>query len=277
MRLGAIDVTAISDGFAKRPVSGLITNVSDADVVQALRDAGLPDDCITSAYTSLVVKTDQHVVLFDAGNGDLGPPTSGSWMRNFNAAGFNTDDVTHIIFTHLHGDHINGYRLRDGSTPFPKARLLAPAAEWAYWMDDREMEAAAEIRRPAFANVRRVFTPVSDMVETFPAGEVLPGIRAIDAHGHSPGHTIFEVASGAHKMMVLADTTNIPALFARHPDWHIGFDSDPIAASATRKRVLANALAGGHPVHLYHAPFPAIGTIASYGDGFDFKPLPIAS
>jgi glyoxylase-like metal-dependent hydrolase (beta-lactamase superfamily II) len=50
--------------------------------------------------------------------------------------------------------------------------------------------------------------------------EIIPGIRSIAAPGHTPGHTAFHVASGNEQLMVLSDTTNMPALFAKHPNWH---------------------------------------------------------
>jgi glyoxylase-like metal-dependent hydrolase (beta-lactamase superfamily II) len=278
MKLGAFEVTAVHDGFFARPVEGFVKNAKTEDVAQAVEDARMPAQGIYVPYTTLVVNTGDKLVMFDAGNGDMGPPTAGHWMANFKAAGFDPKDVDVIIFTHFHGDHINGFRLKDGTAVFPNAEVMVPAAEWAHWMDDAKMNAAPEAARGAFQNVRRVFAPIADKVKKFDAGaEVVPGISAKAAYGHTPGHTVFEIKSGDARMMALADTTNVPYLFARNPDWHVIFDTDPVKAAETRKALFDAASADDVPVHLYHAPFPAIGHMDKDGGGFDFKPLAWAS
>ena len=104
---------------------------------------------------------------------------------------------------------------------------MVPAPEWAFWMDDARMNAAPEAARPSFLNARRIFADIAGEVKRFePGAEVAPGITSIAAFGHTPGHTVFAVASGNQSMLVLGDTTNHPWLFARHPEWQGVFDTD---------------------------------------------------
>ena len=102
--------------------------------------------------------------------------------------------------------------------------------------------------------------------------EVIPGIRSIAAPGHTPGHTAFVVASGKEQLMVLSDTTNMPALFAKHPSWHGQIDADPVLAEATRRRLFDRAVSDKALVTGYHFPFPAVGTIVPDGAGHTFVP-----
>ncbi|HRK25407.1 MAG TPA: MBL fold metallo-hydrolase [Beijerinckiaceae bacterium] len=274
MKLGEMEVTTINDGFFVRPLAGFVKNAMDEEVAAAIQDARLPGNGVFIPFTTVVINTGDKLVLIDCGNGDSGAPTSGRWMTNFKAAGFDPKDVDTVIISHFHGDHINGVRLKDGTAVFPNAEVMVPSAEWAFWMDDAKMSAAPDPMKPAFQNVRRVFGPQAKDVKQFePGKEIAPGITSIAAGGHTPGHNVFMVASGNAKLMCLADTTNNPYLFARHPDWQAVFDMDGNAAAATRKKLLDMAAEEEAQVHMYHAPFPATGFIEKAGNGYDFVPV----
>ena len=95
----------------------------------ALAAAFLPTDKMTIPFTTLVVNTGSKLVLLDTGNGNSGAPTSGTWMANFRAAGFDPANVDIVMIGHFHGDHINGMRLKDGTEVFAKAEIMVPAPE----------------------------------------------------------------------------------------------------------------------------------------------------
>jgi glyoxylase-like metal-dependent hydrolase (beta-lactamase superfamily II) len=272
-KVGDITVTAINDGFFARPIEGFVRNAELPAVQAALGAAFLPTNAVPIPFNTLVVETGGRLVLLDTGNGNAGAPTSGTWMANFRAAGFDPANVNAVVISHFHGDHINGLRLRDGTAVFPNAEISVPAPEWAFWMSDERMNAAPEAMRGGFQNARRVFAPIAANVKRFePGAEVAPGITSVAAFGHSPGHTVFVVSSGTAKLTYMADTSNHPALFVRNPDWSAVFDMDADAARATRRRLLDMAASEKSRVHFYHAPFPANGFIAKDGNGFQLVP-----
>ncbi|TDR94547.1 MBL fold metallo-hydrolase [Enterovirga rhinocerotis] len=271
--IGDVEVTAIHDGHAMRPLEGFVRNAELADVKKAMADAFLPEAALPITFTTLVLRTGGKTVLIDTGNGNSGAPTTGRWMVNFQAAGFDPAQVDAVIISHFHGDHINGLRLKDGTAVFPKAEISVPDTEWAYWTDDAKMSAAPDGLKPAFQNVRRVFGPLGKDVKTFAAGkEVAPGLTAVAAPGHTPGHTAFTLSSGGGKLMILSDLTNHPALFARNPTWAAVFDMDADKARETRIRMLDMAATEKAQLAFYHAPFPATGFIQKDGSGFRFVP-----
>ncbi len=273
-KIGDIVVTAIHDGFGRRPLEGFVRNAELADVKRAMAEAFLPQDALQITFTTLAIQHGGKLTLVDTGNGDSGAPTSGTWMANFKAAGLDPKDVSSVVFSHFHGDHINGFRLKDGSAVFPNAEILVPAAEWAFWMDDAKMNAAPDGMKGAFTGVRRVFGPVAKDVRRFePGKELLPGLTPVAAPGHTPGHTAFALASGNDRMMIMSDTTNHPALFVRNPDWSAVFDMDGPQAAATRRKLLDMVAADRMQVAFYHAPFPAVGFIAREGNGFEMVPV----
>jgi len=266
-RVGDAIVTAIHDGVASRPLEGFIRNATVDELKAAMSEAFLPTERFTIPFTTLVVQSGGKLVLLDTGNGDSGAPTTGLWMSNFRAAGFDPAQVDMVVVSHFHGDHINGLRLKDGTAVFPRAEVKVAAAEWDFWMDDARAAAAPDGMKPAFANVRRVFAPMAKDVTRYQWGqEVAPGITTVAAGGHTPGHTAFAVTSGSGRLLVMSDTTNNPQVFVRNPDWSAIFDMDADAARAIRHKLLDMAASERMQTSFYHAPFPATGFIARDGE-----------
>jgi glyoxylase-like metal-dependent hydrolase (beta-lactamase superfamily II) len=265
-KVGDAVVTAIHEGMAFRPLEGFIKNATVDELKAALAENFLPTDRFPIPFTTLVVQNGGKTVLLDTGLGEFGPPTAGLWMANFRAAGFDPAQVDMVVVSHFHGDHIGGLRRKDGSLAFARAEVKVPAPEWDFWMDDARMAAAPDAAKPGFANARRVFSPMAKDVTRFQWGqEVAPGITAVNAAGHTPGHTAFAITSGAGKLLVMSDTTNNPQVFARNPDWAAIFDMDAEVARTTRHKLLDMAASERMQVSFYHAPFPATGFIARDG------------
>lgn len=272
-KVGDYQVTAINDGAATRPTDGFIPNAPAGALQELLAQQFLPTDRFTISFTTLVVNTGSKLLLIDTGNGDMGAPTTGAWLANFRAAGFEPAQVDTVIISHFHGDHINGLRTKDGQLRFPQAEVKVPAPEWAFWTDDAKAAQAPAGLKGTFDNTRRVFGPMAKDVAQYQWGqEVAPGIAAVDANGHTPGHTAFAITSGTGRLLVLSDTTNDPTVFARRPEWSAVFDQDGPQAVVSRKKMLDMAAAEKMQVSFYHAPFPATGHIQREGGGYEMVP-----
>lgn len=273
-RVGDMQVTAIHDGMAYRGLDGFVPNAPPGALQKALSDAFLPTDRFPITFTTLAINTGGKLVLIDTGNGDLGAPTTGTWMANFRAAGFDPAQVDTVVFSHFHGDHINGFRRKDGTAVFPNAEIMVPQAEWAFWTSESEAARATAGIKPTFDNVARVFGPVRANVTPYAWGkEIMPGVTSLQADGHTPGHTAFAIVSGTGKLMVMSDTTNNPQIFARNPEWSAIVDQDAGQARVTRRRMLELAATERMQVAFYHAPFPATGFVERVGDGFALVPV----
>lgn len=276
MKLGEVEVIALQDGAARRPLGEeFVKNAPLAEVKALLASQNLPTDYIDIPFTPFLVVAGSRRILMDTGLGEWGGPTTGKLLEQLRAAGFAPADIDTVLITHYHGDHINGLRNKAGEYTFPKAKVMVPAPEHAFWMDDAKMAAAPQGMKGAFDNVRRTFAQMpADMLVRFePGTEVAPGVRSVAAHGHTPGHTLFEVVSAGQTFAYIGDLTNVPALFARNPDWAVTFDMDAEAARNVRRAtfqrlVAANAMVGG-----FHFPFPAFGRMAAQGSGYQFQPV----
>lgn len=273
-KVGDITVTAFSDGGVSRPLQdGFVRNAGLEEVRRALADAYMPTDQIHITFTTLLLDTGSRRILVDTGFADNGPPSAGRLLDGLAVSGLKPSDIDLVIISHFHGDHISGLRKKDGSATFPNAEVAVPQPEWAYWMDDARMAAAPEGLKGNFALARRVFGPMAKDVRRFDwGGEVASGVTAVEAAGHTPGHTAFAVTSGEGRLLVLSDVTNMPYLFVRHPDWQVMFDMDGEQARRTRHRLLAMAATERMQVAGYHFPFPATGHIAKDGNGYELVP-----
>lgn len=275
-KVGDIEVTALNDGLFALPLKdGFVKNAKFADVQAGMTEAFLSPDVLPIPFTILLVNTGSKLILIDTGTGGLFVPTAGTATASLAAAGVRPEDIDTIIISHFHPDHINGIRPKEGLASYPNAEIMVPAAEWDFWMDDAKAAQAPDgPLKNFFANSRRVFTPIAKDVKRFAWDkEIVSGITAIAAPGHTPGHTAFAVTSGNAKLLVLSDTTNHPALFVRNPDWSPVLDLDADTARTSRRRLLDMAASERMHVAGYHFPFPANGYIARDGNRFQLVPV----
>jgi len=274
-KIGSYELTALYDGIWYRPITDkFIRNAPFAEVERALSDAFMPADKLATPFTTLVVNTGSKLVLVDTGTGGQIGPQAGVLGDNLSAAGIDPKAVDLVVISHFHPDHINVIKDKDNGLVFPNAEIMVSAPEWAFWMDDANMNAAPAELKLTFRNQRRIFADIAKQITRFePGAEVTRGIETLGAPGHTPGHTVFAIHSGDQSLMVLGDTAQHPAVFARHPDWQAAFDIDGDAAVATRKKLFDRAAADRMLVTGYHFPFPACGHLVKTASGYEHVPV----
>ncbi|WP_222182909.1 MBL fold metallo-hydrolase [Geminicoccus harenae] len=270
--LGSFRVTTLLDGYTQgdgpHPIFGQDQPV---EAVQELAQANfLPPGRMENSYTPVLVDTGEAVVLFDTGNVPGRQPTAAFLVDHLQAVGYGPDQVDVVVLTHMHGDHIGGL-MQDGQPTFPNARYVTGQVEYDFWAADERLSGATEQGATLF---RANMMPLAEKT-TFLAdeGEVVPGIRAVAAFGHSPGHMAYHIESDGQRLLLWADTANHYVMSVQRPDWHVRFDMDKEAAAATRRRILDMAAADRLLVSGYHMPFPALGFIERSGESFRWVPV----
>src|SRR5580693_5024869 len=180
-RIGEFELTALYDGIWYRPITKeFIRNAPFAEVEHALDAAFMPHDKLATPFTTLVVNTGKKLVLIDTGTGGQISPTAGMIGDNLAAAGISPKAVDQIVISHFHPDHINGIKDKDNALVFPNAEIMVPEPEWAYWMDDANMNAASAADKLTFRNQRRIFSDIEKNVTRYrPGAEVAPGIETL--------------------------------------------------------------------------------------------------
>ena len=271
-RLGAFEITAVNDGV--RPGDGIHTifgvDRDEAEVSALLEENFLPADRFVNSFTPTLVNTGEDLVLFDTG---LGAGARGGGLgqlrARLEASGYAPGDVTVVVVTHFHGDHIGGL-MEDGAPAFPNARYVTGQAEYDFWTaGERQSGPTGNAARAVQANV----VPLAEETTFIGDGEeVVPGITGMLAAGHTPGHMIFHLESEGRRLLLTADTANHYVASLRRPDWHVSFDMDREAGAATRTRVFDMVAAERIPFLGYHMPFPAVGFIEKLDVGYRFVP-----
>ncbi len=270
-RIGDLVVTALSDGTLERSLE-LLRGVTVGEAEQLLADAFRPGVLIS--VNAFVIRSATRTILVETGSGNYLGESAGHLLRNLAIAGIDPASIDTVLLTHMHPDHSAGLTdMTTGRPNYPNAELVVHENEPRHWTDDAAMARGTDRqKRLFFQQAREQMAPYRGRLRTFRQGEVAPGITAIPAHGHTPGHCGFLVSSGADQLLIWGDTVHIPEVQIPRPDVTIDFDTDSQSAAASRRRVLDMAASDRLLVTGMHLHFPGFGYIARRGDGFAFVP-----
>ncbi len=271
-KLGNFNFTVVRDGtgILEKPNETFGTDQKAETVAQELEKNFLPTDKIVNSYSPTLIDTGAERVLVDTGFGASGREKgSGQLLAGLKEAGYDPTDITIVALTHLHGDHIGGL-MENGEPAFKNARYVTGETEFNFWTDKARQGTPAEGNHKAvMANV----APLKDRFTFLKDGDtIVSGMSAVLAPGHTPGHMIFNVESEKARLVMTGDTANHYILSLQHPDWQVRFDMDKAQAAATRRRVFDMLAAERVPFLGYHMPFPAVGFVEKYQDGYRFVP-----
>jgi glyoxylase-like metal-dependent hydrolase (beta-lactamase superfamily II) len=270
-RVGDILVTALNDGTLSEDL-GVLAGIDGAEATRLLVSAFLPPTPVIS-LSAFLLQTVDSCILIDAGGADMTPGT-GRLAANLDHAGVAVDDISLILLTHMHPDHIGGLITPDGLAVFPNARLLVPDADAAVFLSTAIAETVPEQVKPVFAKARAVAAAYEGRFERFQdAPDLASGVTAVPLPGHSPGHTGYRVASGGQSLLIWGDVVHVPGLQFSHPEIGMIFDADPALAEHTRRDAFAAAAQGGELVAGMHLPFPCFGHLVPDGSAFRFAPI----
>ncbi len=269
-KVGNVEVIQLYDGvWEKAHDEKFIRNANLDQTKAALKAGGLTDAHVPITFTVTAVRTPAGLVLIDSGTGAQLAPTAGNITKNnlWKAAGIDPAEVTNILISHFHGDHISGLMAKDTNAPiFPKAQIHVSAAEYKFWTNPSVTAGAAKRIQAVFPGWKNIRQYVGEI-------EVVPGIRAVSTPGHTAGHTSYHIGSGSQQLIVAGDVTNIRALNLTNPGWHLAFDADPVLAEANRRKFFDRAIADKATLTGYHWGMPGAGTIAKDGNGYSFTPV----
>jgi glyoxylase-like metal-dependent hydrolase (beta-lactamase superfamily II) len=214
-------------------------------------------------------------VLFDTGMGTdtLFGASTGKLLITLQQAGIDPAGVDAVVMSHAHIDHCGGLVAADGKFNFPNAQYYIGQPDFDYWTSDSKIPADYPAR-PHFLNqAQRNLLPVKDRVHFYKDNEqILPGITALSAPGHTVSHTIFMIESGGKQLCYIGDLAHHPVLLLEHPRTQFAYDTDPAQSAESRVRMMDMFAANRIPILAYHFAWPGIGHVAKQGDGYRYFP-----
>jgi glyoxylase-like metal-dependent hydrolase (beta-lactamase superfamily II) len=255
----------------------LATNAAPAVRAGWLADKFLPPDEMVWPLNVVVVRSGSRTILIDSGLGMEYPDfaRAGRLDLRLEAAGIDLAAVTDVVLTHMHLDHVGGL-LVDGVKDRlrPDLPIHAAAAEAKFWASpdfSRSTSMPAWFPVAARSAAKRFLDEYGSQLRLFEAEyEVAPGVVVRRTGGHTAGHSVVRVASGADRLTFAGDAV-LPASFD-HPDWHNAFEHDPEEAARVRVGLLREVAATGELLVGTHLSFPSVGHVAVAGDVFRWVP-----
>jgi glyoxylase-like metal-dependent hydrolase (beta-lactamase superfamily II) len=282
-KVGAFECMAVSDGTLTYtpptfppPATLLFCNAPRGDLEHTLRQHNIQPEHWAewiSQYICLLVNTGEHRVLVDTGADGLDPNT-GKLLQNLQAEGIAPEDIDMVILTHCHPDHIGGNTLDNGKPAFPNARFAMWKDEWDFWTSKQAEEKLDEhVREVLLSVARKNLPPIQERLDLIERErEILPGIHAIAAPGHTPGHMALVISSEGEQLLCISDTALHP-IHLEQPEWCAAVDFAPDQVVATRRRILNRAAAEKALVLAFHFPFPGLGHIVQKGEAWQWQPI----
>ncbi len=275
-KLGNFDCVSISDGMQPIDAALLPTffnGAAPAELATALQKHGISPAAYELQCNCLLIDTGSARVLVDSGGGPFFDPHLGRLAPGLAAAGYQPADISHILLTHGHRDHVCGSVAENGAIIFPNARHIMVREEWQYWAQTADVM----VLGPAFAEdiqfTRDCLLAIQGQLELIQAGdEILPGIRSIPTPGHTRNHISVGVNSGDSQLICVADTMDLP-IHIEQTSWHPAWDELPAVGIRSRRRLLQLAAETNALLHGFHFPFPGLGYARAADAGWRFEPV----
>ncbi|MEK8034585.1 MBL fold metallo-hydrolase [Ideonella sp. DXS29W] len=273
MMLGDAEVTSLSDGTVVLSAD-ILTGAKPQHVQDLLKQAHQTGPLHTSVNAYLV-KLGDKLVLVDTGAGGFFGPSLNKLQASMKAAGYTPDQVTDIVITHLHADHVGGL-VNGDAIQFPNANVHADKAELDFWLDTAKMDAAPKGAQGFFKMAQAALTPYVKAGKVKPftgATEIVPGLRTQPTHGHTPGHSFYVLESKGQKLVFWGDLMHFEEVQFPDPTVTVAFDTDSKSAKAQRLAAFADAAKQGYLVAPSHVTFPGIGHLRKQGSGYVWLPV----
>ncbi|UIN36846.1 MBL fold metallo-hydrolase [Methylobacterium oryzae] len=277
-RVGDASVTKIPEIIADFPAGKLLPGYEPAALPphrDGSRTLGGDGGHLPLSIHSWLVRVGAMTVLVDSGVGNgkhrastLFDRLDTPWLDRLAAAGARPDDVTHVLLTHLHTDHVgwNTVPGPDGWVPtFPNARTLMPRLGYELFT------APGGRSRPNHDMFADSVLPVVEagLAEFVPpeGGEVLSGFTYLPTPGHSRDHMSIIFRAEGREALFAGDVLHHPVQVAR-PDLSSMFCEAPEEARRSRGRMLDLAAERGLTWFSSHCAGSSAGTVTRDGERF---------
>ncbi|PWJ84473.1 glyoxylase-like metal-dependent hydrolase (beta-lactamase superfamily II) [Pseudaminobacter salicylatoxidans] len=274
LEIGDGEILTFTDGTLTLPVASTFPDVAKQELDELLAANGMAADMLTPDCNVTILRRGDKLVIFDVGAGSNFLSTTGKLLENLAAADIDPADVTDVVLTHAHPDHLWGVTDDFDELVFSNASYHIGQVEWDFWSSSDALSAMPEDRQTFVVGAQNRFEAIGDRIAFMkPGDEVLPGVEAVDTAGHTPGHLSFLIHGAGEKVLVAGDAiSNAVVSFAR-PDWPTASDQDPQLGAKTRSILLDRLVGEEARLIGYHLPHPGAGRVERKDSAYRFVPV----
>lgn len=266
LKIGKIKVTIFRDTLYTYKADRFFINATPEEIKPALEKYRVTPDNIPSPFIAVLLQSGNNKILIDTGQGFSKKPVpntrmmqNGRLFQLFEQEKINTSDITDVIITHLHPDHIGGIYDEDNQLQFPNAEFHIHEDEWDYWYSSQSAKQPELFKHFIEKNI----TPLKSKNINLIKGdfvEVLPGVTAVKADGHTPGQLALIIHSKKEHLLYISDAFLHP-LHIEKLDWQTNYDLDYAKAKASRIKLLDLAYNNNMLINAFHFEFPGLGRV----------------
>ena len=267
-------IRTVSDGAITLPASLTFETMPQNKLEPILGEFNLSKNELIRECNVTLFENNSYKVLFDAGAGTDFLSGMGQLVDNLNAVNIRPEDITDVIFTHSHPDHLWGILDDFEDLTFQNANFHIGRKEWEFWTDPDTVNKVREDRITTAIGAKRRLEALGTNINLFENDDkILPGIKALITPGHTPGHMSFEVGDNSKKFLIAGDALNNHHVAFRHPERMGGLDQDPKLAAQTRQFLLQKLTSENMGLVGFHLPNGGIGKVEETSEGYEFMEL----
>ena len=268
---GTTNITTVSDGSITLPAGLTFDTMPKAELELIINELSLSREQLVRECNVTLLETENRKILFDVGAGVYFLDGMGAIVDSLDERGLAPEDITDVIFTHAHPDHIWGVLDDFDDLLFPNAMYHIGRTEWDYWWNPETVNRVDESRVETAVGAKTRFEALKDQIEFFDDGdEPIPGVLALMTPGHTPGHMSFEIANGSQSALIVGDALNNHHVAFKRPDWLSGLDQNPEEAAQTRQKLLNRISNEDMFIIGFHLPKGGIGRVVQSGTEYSF-------
>ncbi|MFJ2620420.1 MBL fold metallo-hydrolase [Glutamicibacter sp. NPDC087344] len=252
MRIGSVEIQPLFDGYGREQAGEIISRFNFPDAWRCHPESFGHDGHWEFPVGGFLIRTGERIIVLDTGVGpmDDGSYKGGGLIAQLASFGVRPTDVTDVLFSHLHFDHI-GWASRDARPVFPNATYRVHERDWRHFMDGEAKSAVGT----------ELLSPIQNQLELFTADfEIAPHVSTRFSPGHTPGSTVFVIASEQQRAILLGDIVHSTVQLSE-PDWTVIWDVDPLAASRVRNDIADDAEKTGDLLVAAHFPKMQFGRV----------------
>ena len=272
INVGKIRCTIFRDLMFTYQAKDFFINANQQELNQSLSNYLINPNNIPSPFVAMLLQQNDKNILIDTGIGffeepmifrDKSYPFKGRLHQLLLQENIKKEDITDVIITHFHPDHIGGIYDSAGKLNFPNAQFHIHEQEWNFWHSSQADEQPALFKHFIEINI----TPLKNLnLQLFTGDykELLPGITAVNTEGHTPGQIALIIHSDKENLLYISDAFLHP-LHIERLDWQTNYDFDHEQAKQSRIKLLELAYKENMLVNAFHFNFPGLGHVEKRG------------